>query len=195
MHCDSLSNSIIKTANADSVLTLIKNNYTIFEANIIHQNSNKLLSEDFNNLIENYEKYSQIELDSRALITFDNLYKKVDLGSLSDSNDYRRQSMRAAFCFSSIGICSENNYSYYLDLAIHSLTEKNKPIEFLEDFYLTQLLVNIYIYNLKGSEHGIRMSIKSYRDIIDNFELTSSFHQTINNLILNIEENLEESQK
>jgi len=179
--------SVITNATEDSILSLIESNYSIYETNFIYHDINKLLIDDLTKLLRNYKTFSQADLDETAVMVFSNFYHNVNLGYLADSNDYRRQCMRAAIGYSSIGLCSENNFSYYLDLALHSITEEGRPIEFLEDFYLSQLLVNLYIYHVKKAEYGVHKTIASCKDFVKDIEEPSLFYQSVQTLITSIE--------
>lgn len=192
LYCDSLQNTQLTKDTNDRIVELIKENYKIFEANLIYLEMNDTISDNLFELIDNAGYFSQSDFDVKAMATFNMLYKEVHLGSLGDSNDLRRQSMRAAFCYSTIGLCSERNYSYYLNLALASISENGRPIEFLENFYLAQLLLNIYIYDLKGSEYGIRMSMKSYDEYINNSAPPS---EDIARMIAQIKSEIGESKK
>ena len=84
-------------------------------------------------------------------------YERVNLGSLEDTLDARRQSMRAAMLFSTLAIFSERNATYYLDLALHHLeTSDGAPIEFLERQYVTQYLVCSQLFVDKDLPHVAR---------------------------------------
>lgn len=137
---------------------IIEIEYKIVEHNILHQVANKEISNHFFKIFHNHSLLSQEELDSLALDSLKMFYEKVTLGHIEDSQDGRRQSIRAAMLLTSIAFCSQYSTSYYLDLAIYHLMSSNeRPIEFLEKQLLCQYLIGIEIYLQKDNEYRARL--------------------------------------
>lgn len=128
------------------------NDIYIFRDNtIIHNEINNSIKDSFFDLLNNYNSFSQEDLDSKALNYFKMLYTTVNLGIVEDSIDLRRQSFRAAQNFSAIALCSEYNSHYYVQLATQNYLDKHENIiEFMKEEFIGQVLVNVYIGILKN---------------------------------------------
>jgi len=169
----------------------ILNEYVIFDSNPVHIDVNNVIQENFFYLLENYESYDQNTLDKKAMEIFQIIYSEIHFGLLEDSADLRRQSQRAAFCYSSIALCSNNDYSYYLDLASYTLfPQKAVNDALLNEFYCTQILVNLYILNLKSSMSGILSSIEHFNDVYENLRFHSDRIERVKSIVEKISEGL-----
>lgn len=171
------------TANAQTSLSentvnelksLIPQMYKIRETNPFHSESNKEIEDLFSFLLNNCTTFDQDDLDKYAMHAFRLLYFDTSLGCLEDSPDYLRQTMRTSILYSCIAICSESNSWYYLSMA-SALTFRNNYFagypEYYEDF-IPQMLVNIFIYNLKDllfqGQTELSEYRETYRDLIIN---------------------------
>lgn len=85
--------------------------------NPTHSDINEHIYNEFLYLVFNYNNITPNELDQRALEIYKTLYTQIHLGFLEESSDLRRQSIRAALCFSSIALCS--NYDSYLNYYLY----------------------------------------------------------------------------
>lgn len=154
---------VIKGQSWEQINTFIIENYRVPDINVFHKDINDLIYVEFMELFSDYDHFTQDALDQRAYNIFRNFYHYVNPGMIEDSTDFRRQMVRAAYCFTSLGMCSEYNYSYYLDQALLYLSSsKGRPVDFLEREFAVQILVNIGVYNRKFSESGVRRSLHEF---------------------------------
>lgn len=117
------------------------------ETNPAHAETNTRIDRAFKRLLWDFPHLTRKQLDSRAAVLLDMLYRDVHLGSLEDSPDIRRQTHRAVTIFLGLAVCSENDYTYWLDLAEDHLPAKD------EDYYhllIGYYLMKAYIYYVRG---------------------------------------------
>lgn len=177
------SQDFISESLSTEIEEFILNEYVILDSNSIYKEVNNQIQENFLHLLQDYKSYDQSELDTKAMEIFQLFYNEIHFGLLEDSSDYRRQSCRAAFCYSSIALCSQYDTSYYLDLAKVSLNQN-------EEFYYIQTLVDIYIHSVKSSLPGIRSSIHVYNERTSNLSSHSNRMEEVQILIEKISEGL-----
>jgi len=185
---------------SESLLTeieeFIQNEYKIFESNAIHKEVNNLIQENFFGLLQNYDFYDQNELDTKAMEIFQIIYNEIHFGLISDSSDFRRQSRRAAFCYSSLALCSHYDFNYYLDLANGSLYQNDDSnYDLLNEIYCIQILLDIYIFDLKSSLSGIRSSIQIFNNHYNNLSFHSHNMEEVSILVEKVSKDLPPNKK
>lgn len=170
--------------NAEELKQLIISNSMFFERNPVHYDSNNEIKDIYIDLLKNHKTFSSEKLDDIAMEILKYYYERTSLGLLEDSNDLRRQSVRASLCFSSLALCRGTNYTYYLDQA-HSHLE---DIEF-DEYNFMQLLRSLYTYIYYENEFKIHKTIDSIHTYKNKVEITvdwRSFTSLMNNIKLNI---------
>lgn len=150
-----------KSAVLNSLETKVKKLYKFNDWNIIHIEENKIIHDEFLYLLNNYDQLTQTTKDNKSIDLFMHLYRKLDLGVIEDNLDYRRKKFRTAQIYTSISICSESNSKYFLDLATQCFFDENRePIEFIEEQFIGQILINIYIGIIKNKPDICREYIR-----------------------------------